>query len=86
MRTEELLSLVLTTKDKLDSLSRSVNERFDYQYSEMQRLESNVEEAVTTVIHELIDYIRHDDIEAIDEAEFASKLKLLLQKEPELPF
>lgn len=86
MRTDDLLSLVLTTREKLDDLSRSVNERFDYQYGEMQRLESNVEEAVTTVIHELIDYIRHDDMQAIDEAEFASKLKLLLQKEPELPF
>lgn len=86
MSNEELLSIVLTTRDKLDDLSRSVNERFNYQYSEMQRLESNVEEAVTTVIHELIDYMRHDDIQAIDEAEFASKLKLLLQREPELPF
>lgn len=86
MSNEELLAIVLTTRDKLDDLSRSVNERFNYQYREMQRLESNVEEAVTTVVHELIDYMRHDDIQAIDEAEFAHKLKLLLLKEPELPF
>lgn len=82
----QLLGMILETRDKVDELSRSVNERLRYQIDEISRLENNVESAVTTLIHELIEYLRCNDIQSLDEAEFAARLRELLRKEPELPF
>lgn len=82
----ELRHLIAETRNQLSDLSRNVEMRLSYQANEITRLENNVESAVTTVIHELIDYLRHDDIESLDEAEFADRLCKLLRKEPDLPF
>lgn len=82
----ELRHLIAETRNQLNDLGRSVENRLNYQANEITRLENNVESAVTTVIHELIDYLRHDDIESLDEAEFADRLRELLCKEPDLPF
>lgn len=82
----QLLKMILETRDKVDELSRSVNERLGYQLDEISRLENNVESAVTTLIHELIEYLRCNDIQSLDEAEFSARLRELLRKEPELPF
>lgn len=82
----QLLKMILETRNKVDELSRNVNERLGYQMDEISRLENNVESAVTTLIHELIEYLRCNDIQSLDEAEFAARLRELLRKEPELPF
>lgn len=82
----ELRQLIAETRNQLSDLSRSMEGRLNYQANEITRLENNVESAVTTVIHELIDYLRHDDIKSLDEAEFAARLRELLRKEPDLPF
>ena len=82
----QLLKMILETRNKVDELSRNVNERLGYQIDEISRLENNVESAVTTLIHELIEYLRCNDIQSLDEAEFAARLRELLRKEPELPF
>ena len=40
-----------------------------------------------TAVHELIDYLRHDDIQALDEAEFAGKVKeLIFEARDSFPF
>lgn len=82
----ELRHLIAETRNQLSELSRNVEGRLNYQANEITRLENNVESAVTTVIHELIDYLRHADIESLDEAEFADRFRELLRKEPDLPF
>lgn len=38
-------------------------------------LEEVVDAAITTAVHELIDYLRHDDIQNLDEAEFGGRSK-----------
>ena len=82
----QLLGMILETRDKVNELSRNVDERLRYQIGEISRLENNVESAVTTLIHELIEYLRCNDIQSLDEVEFAARLRELLRKEPELPF
>lgn len=82
----ELRYLIAETRNQLSDLRRSVERRLNYQANKITRSENNVESAVTTVIHELIDYLRHDDIKSLDEAEFAARLRELLCKEPDLPF
>lgn len=55
----------------------------------VNRLDDIVEAAITTAVHELIDYLRHDDIQNLDEAEFADAVKKLIYKAEEeavLPF
>lgn len=55
----------------------------------VNRLDDIVEAAITTAVHELIDYLRHDDIQNLDEAEFADAVKKLICKAEEeavLPF
>ena len=86
MNMEQLLGMILETRDKVNDLSRSVDERLRYQIGEISRLENNVEHAVATLIHELIDFLQHDDIQALDENEFSDRLRELLRREPELPF
>ena len=60
----------------------SANERID-------RLEIIVETAITKAVHELIERLRYDDIQAIDEEEFAAAVrKLIFDADPgvQLPF
>lgn len=82
----ELMGLILATRNELENLSKRVDDRLDYQISEITRLENNVESAVTTMIHELIEYLRHNEIQSLDEKEFAYRLRELLTKDPDLPF
>lgn len=49
----------------------SANERID-------RLEIIVETAITKAVHELIERLRYDDIQAIDEEEFAAAVRKLI--------
>lgn len=49
----------------------------------VNRLNDIVEAAITTAVHELIDYLRHDDIQNLDEAEFADAVKGLIFKAEE---
>lgn len=86
MNIEQVYKELIETKEKLNRLNRIVSERFNNQAVEIEQLESNIESAVVSAIHELIDYIRHNDIQALDEAEFDNRLRELLFKEPELPF
>lgn len=60
----------------------SANERID-------RLEIIVETAITKAVHELIERLRYDDIQAIDEEEFTAAVrKLIFDADPgvQLPF
>ena len=60
----------------------NANERID-------RLEIIVETAITKAVHELIERLRYDDIQAIDEEEFAAAVrKLIFDADPgvQLPF
>ena len=59
----------------------SANERID-------RLEIIVETAITKAVHELIERLRYDDIQAIDEEFAAAVRKLIFDADPgvQLPF
>ena len=46
--------------------------------SQKTDVENEIDRALTTAIHELIDYLRYQDIKALDEDEFLSKVRELL--------
>jgi len=55
--------------------------------AEVERLERIMETAIATAVHELIDYLRHDDIQSLDEEEFFIKIRdLLWDESTALPF
>lgn len=56
------------------------------QNERISRLETVVEAAITTAVHELIDYLRHDDIQSLDEQEFTEAVKRLIFEADVLPF
>lgn len=62
----------------INELSDDLRRKISTNGSRISSLEEIVDAAITTAVHELIDYLRHDDIQALDEAEFASKVKELM--------
>lgn len=55
-----------------------LRQRIDEQTGRINRIENIVDTAITTAVHELIDYLRHDDIQSLDEQEFAAAVKQLI--------
>lgn len=56
---------------------------------DLRRLEAIVESAIIKSVHELIEYLRQEDIQSLDEQEFAKKVKeLIFESDPDnfLPF
>lgn len=86
MTIEQVYDELIIIRNEFDGFKRIVNGRLNHQVNEIMRLENNLEDAIHTIIHELIEYMRHNDIQSLDEAEFTARLQELLHKEPELPF
>ena len=62
----------------IEERSNDLDKRIFDNHSKITTLEEVVDAAITTAVHELIDFLRHDDIQALDEAEFADKVKALI--------
>lgn len=82
----ELVSSVISLRRELDQLRQLTSTRLDYQTNELSRLENTIDRAFLDAVHELLDYLRHEDIQSLDEEEFAKKVRDLIRAEPELPF
>lgn len=68
-------------------LSNDLRGRILKNGARISSLEEVVDSAITTAVHELIDYLRHDDIQALDETEFAGRVKeLIFESRDLLPF
>ena len=77
----ELCSMINELSEDLRGRTISTNG------SRISSLEEIVDAAIITAVHELIDYLRHDDIQALDEAEFAGKVKeLIFEARDSFPF
>jgi len=73
--------------EALQVLVYRVNEKVNRLEDEINRRDNAVQTAIMTAVHELIDYLRHDDIQFLDEEEFSKRIKDLLWEQPtELPF
>ncbi len=82
----ELAHSVISLRRDLDQLQGLTNVRLDYHANELSRLENTIDHAFLNAVHELIDYLRHEDIQSLDEEEFAKKVRELIHTESELPF
>ncbi len=70
----------------MGKLREIVNGSLNYQANELRRLENTIDHAFLDAVHELLDYLRHEDIQSLDEEEFAKRVRELICVEPELPF
>ncbi len=74
-------------RSMINELSEDLRGRISTNGSRISSLEEIVDAAIITAVHELIDYLRHDDIQALDEAEFAGKVKeLIFEARDSFPF
>lgn len=55
-----------------------MNGRLNSQQNEIERINSIVGAAITTAVHELIEYLRYNDIQTINEEEFSVKVHELI--------
>lgn len=57
-------------------------------FSQQTDVENKIDIALTTAVHELIEYLRYQDIQALDEEEFLLRVRELIRVEQDehLPF
>lgn len=70
----EALNNVQAVIPQVDGL----NGRLNSQQNEIERINSIVSAAITTAVHELIEYLRYNDIQTINEEEFSVKVHELI--------
>lgn len=82
MTVEEMERRVVALEDRMSVNEAAIGngytalrQRID---SQINRIENIVDTAITTAVHELIDYLRHDDIQSLNEQEFAAAVKRLI--------
>ncbi len=86
MTVEERLSeIAAATREYADTRAMDTYRRSSFMVRSMEMdLKKSIEGAVTKAIHELIDYLRYNDVQQLDETEFAARLhELLYQEDPE---
>jgi len=87
MNNMETLQLIFQIDERLAQLRQDVERRLNFHAEEISRLDNIIQAATTTAVHELIDYLRHDDIQSLDEEEFSRKIRdLLWDESTALPF
>lgn len=85
MTVEEMECRVIALEDRMNVNEAAIGngytalrQRIDRQTGQINRIENIVDTAITTAVHELIDYLRHDDIQSLNEQEFAAAVKRLI--------
>lgn len=66
-----------------------MNNRLNSQQNEIERINNIVSAATTAAVHELIEYLRSNDIQDLDEEEFSARVQeLIFNADPmaQLPF
>lgn len=85
MTVEEMECRITALENRMDVNEAAIGngytdlrQRIDGQNGQINRIENIVDAAITTAAHELIDYLRHDDIQNLNEQEFAAAVKRLI--------
>lgn len=66
-----------------------MNNRLNSQQNEIERINNIVSAATTAAVHELIEYLRSNDIQDLDEEEFSARVQeLIFNADPmaQMPF
>jgi len=71
-----------------DAMINELFRRLNNSEAELERISAALNAAITTAVHELIDFLRYEDIQALDEDEFVARVRELISaSEPcSLPF
>lgn len=86
-RIADLESKMCVHENAINTGYNELRRRVVDQNERIGRIENIVDAAITTAVHELIDYLRHDDIQSLDEQEFAESVKrLIFDVDMVLPF
>lgn len=81
MANEELLVKIADVETIVQTIMQRVsrmNNRLDSQQNEIERINIIVGAAITTAVHELIEYLRCNDIQDINEKEFSDRVHELI--------
>lgn len=86
---EGMAGTALGQLDVLTTQMREMKVRAECYERAIESTRAVVEAAFSMAVHELIEYLRHNDIQSLNEEEFAAAVKrLILDEDPEtyLPF
>lgn len=67
-----------TARQRLDESVQMLKGKVKYHDSEFERINAIMEAAITTAVHELIQYLKQADIQSLDEQEFSEAVKKLI--------
>lgn len=73
-----LLERVGNLACQIDQLTSEMRVRISSHDEELKRLEAIMDAAISKAVHELIEYLRYEDIQSLDEKEFAVEVKRLI--------
>lgn len=65
-------------RQRLDESVQMLKGKVKYHDSEFERINAIMEAAITTAVHELIQYLKQADIQSLDEQEFSEAVKKLI--------
>lgn len=76
------------TRGDLDTAIERSRRHAEELLSQQTDVENKIDIALTTAVHELIEYLRYQDIQALDEEEFLLRVRELIRVEQDerLPF
>lgn len=78
MGIDEIINRLISLEDRVYSNQHEMKNRDDYQEAEIQRLNNTLEDTIPTIVHMLLDRLKQQDIQEIDEQEFAMQVNELL--------
>lgn len=86
---KELTSKIYELEYRITQISNELLANIKRNEHALQCLKTVMESAITKAVHELIEYLRQEDIQALDEQEFAEAVdRLIWEADPDnyLPF
>lgn len=78
MGIDEIINRLISLEDRVYSNHRETSSRDDYHEAEIQRLNKALEDTIPTIVHMLLDRLKQQDIQEIDEQEFTMQVNELL--------
>ena len=86
---KELFDRICILEERHERTSHEIMAQVRQNNEELYRLNEIVRSAIVKAVHELIEYLRQEDIHSLDEQEFAQEVeRLIFEAEPNsyLPF
>lgn len=78
MGTDEIINRLISLEGRVYSNQHEMKNRDDYHEAEIQRLNKALEDTIPTIVHMLLDRLKQQDIQEIDEQEFTMQVNELL--------